>query len=223
MRPGLIIFDCDGVLVDSEIVTCRVDARELGRLGFKISADEVAARFIGRPTQDMLTALEAEQGIPVPEGFREHLLACVLGNFATDLVAVPNMAAALQRISLPLCVASSSDVARIDESLRLTSLIGFFAPRIFSAQMVSRGKPFPDLFLLAARTLETAPARCLVIEDSTRGVEAAIAAGMRVYGYTGASHCQDGHAARLQAAGAALAFDDMAHLPELIGDLGRQS
>lgn len=216
MRPDLIIFDCDGVLVDSEIITCRVDARELNRLGFRISADEVGARFTGRPTQEMLSELEAEQGIPLPADFCDHLLACVLDSFASELLAVPNVAAALERISVPVCVASSSDVERIEESLRLTGLIGFFGRRIFSAQMVVRGKPFPDLFELAAGTLGTAPVGCLVIEDSPSGVAAAIAAGMTVYGYAGASHCQDGHATRLTAAGATLVFDDMADLPALI-------
>lgn len=217
-RPELIIFDCDGVLVDSEIITCRIDARELGRLGFEITADEVAARFVGRPTQDMLSELEAEQGIPVPAGFRDHLLACVLDSFASDLEPVPNVAAALARITVPVCVASSSDVERIEECLRITGLLGFFGPRIFSAQMVARGKPFTDLFQLAAQTLEVAPDACLVVEDSASGVAAAIAAGMRVYGYTGASHCRDGLAGRLAAAGAALVFDDMAQLPPLITD-----
>lgn len=221
MRCELIIFDCDGVLVDSEAITCRVDARELARLGFEITAAEVAARFIGRPTQDMLSELEAEQGIPVPAGFRDHLLACVLDSFASELRAVPNAAAALERISVTVCVASLSDVARIEESLRLTGLLGFFGTRIFSAQMVARAKPFPDLFELAARALGAEPDGCLVIEDSPTGVAAARAAGMTVYGYIGASHCQDGHAAGLTAAGAGLVFDDMADLPALIESIGR--
>jgi HAD superfamily hydrolase (TIGR01509 family) len=177
-RFELIIFDCDGVLVDSEIITCRIDARELGRLGFEITADEVAARFAGRPTQDMLSELEVEQGIPVPAGFRDHLLACVLDSFAGDLKLVPNVAAALARMTAPVCVASSSDVERIEKCLRITGLLGFFAPRIFSAQMVARGKPFPNLFQLAAQTLEVAPDACLVVENSTSGV-AAIAATPR--------------------------------------------
>ena len=189
MNPGLIIFDCDGVLVDSEIIACRVYASELGRLGFKISVDEVAARFIGRPTQEMLNTLAAEQGIHAPDGFRDYLLARVHDRFADELVATPNVREALERIRAPVCVASSSDVAHIQESLRLTGLLGFFAPRIFSAQMVSRGKPFPDLFELAAHSLGVAPDRCLVVEDSTNGVQAGIAAGMTVFGYTGASPC----------------------------------
>lgn len=220
MQPALIIFDCDGVLVDSEIITCRVDAEELSRLGFAITADEVAERFIGRATNDMLAELSDEQGIAVPEGFREHLLSRVLARFADELTAVPNMAGALARIRQPVCVASTSDLARIKESLRLTDLLDYFAPRLFSAQMVSRGKPWPDLFLLAARSLAAAPERCLVIEDSPRGVEAGLAAGMTVWGYGGASHFRPAQAARLKAAGATRLFDDMADLPGLIEALG---
>ncbi|MEM7223827.1 MAG: HAD family hydrolase [Pseudomonadota bacterium] len=216
MTPDLVIFDCDGVLVDSEIIACRVDARELGRLGFKLTVEEVAARFVGYKTQDMIDTLSAEQGIPVPEDFRDHILARVLTAFDSELTAVPNMARALEAIDRPVCVASSSDVPRIEHSLELTGLRRFFDERIFSAQMVARGKPFPDLFQLAARSLRTPPETCLVIEDSVTGVKAGVAAGMRVLGFAGASHCLDGHGDRLRAAGAAEVFDDMAELPGLI-------
>jgi len=216
MTPELIIFDCDGVLVDSEIVACRIDARELGRLGFQITAEAVAARFIGHGTQDMLDALQTEQGIRVPEDFRDHLLAATLNAFADELRAVPNVVQALDRLHWPLCVASSSDVARIEYSLELTGLARYFAGRIFSAQMVARGKPDPDLFEFAARSVGAAPAACLVIEDSVAGVQAGVSAGMRVFGYTGASHCADGHDARLHTAGASTVFDDMTALPALI-------
>ena len=217
MAAALIIFDCDGVLVDSEIIACRVDVRELSRLGFRITVEEVAARFIGRKTQDMLDTLRAEQGLPIPDGFRDELLAAVLESFARELTAVPNMALALERITTPVCVASSSDVARIAHSLEVTGLSGYFGRRIFSAQMVARGKPAPDLFQLAASRLRVAPEACLVVEDSVTGVQAGVAAGMAVLGYYGASHCLDGHADRLTAAGAAAVFDDMAALPDLIG------
>ena len=216
MTPELIIFDCDGVLVDSEIVACRIDARELGRLGFRLTAEEVAARFIGHGTQDMLDALEAEQGIRVPEGFRDQLLAATLNAFADELTAVPNVVQTLELLHLPLCVASSSDVTRIEYSLELTGLARFFAGYIFSAQMVARGKPYPDLFQFAARSLGAAPAACLVIEDSVAGVQAGSAAGMKVFGYTGASHCTDGHDVRLRKAGASTVFNEMAALPALI-------
>lgn len=216
MAPELIIFDCDGVLVDSEIVACRTDERELGRLGFRISAQEVAARFTGHRTQDMLDSLQAEQGVTVPEGFCDHLLAATLDAFASELKAAPNMAQALERISWPVCVASSSDVSRIEYSLKLTGLDRYFAGRMFSAQMVARGKPFPDLFHLAARSLDATPAACLVIEDSVAGARAGVAAGMTVFGYTGASHCVDGLDSRLREAGASRLFHDMAALPELI-------
>ena len=216
MIPALIIFDCDGVLVDSEIVACRIDARELSRRGFQITAEEVAARFIGHGTQDMLDALQIEQGIRLPEDFCDQLLTATLNAFADELEAVPNVVQALEQLHLPLCVASSSDVTRIEYSLELTGLARFFAGRIFSAQMVARGKPYPDLFEFASRSLDAAPAACLVIEDSVAGVQAGIAAGMTVFGYTGASHCADGHDARLRAAGASAVFNDMAVLPALI-------
>ena len=216
MKPELIIFDCDGVLVDSEIIKCRVDARELGKLGFRLTVEEVAVRFVGRRTQDMLDTLAAEQGISPPPGFRDHLLAAVLDSFERELKPVANIGRALDEIRTPVCVASSSDVDRIARSLDVTGLRRYFGERIFSAQMVEHGKPAPDLYLHAAHALGVAPAACIVIEDAVTGVQAGVAAGMRVFGYYGASHCVPGHDRRLRAAGAVAAFDDMAALPALI-------
>lgn len=217
---GVIVFDCDGVLVDSEIVACRTVAATLSTLGYPLTTEEVAARFVGRATGEMLKTLEAEYAIPLPADLRERLLAAQLAAFESELEAVPGVAEALETLSAPRCVASGSDRARIEYSLALTGLRDFFGENLFSAQMVARGKPAPDLFLLAARSMGAPPEACLAIEDSPTGVEAALAAGMPVLGFCGASHCQPGHAERLRAAGAKTVFEEMRALPALVAEAG---
>jgi HAD superfamily hydrolase (TIGR01509 family) len=212
----LVIFDCDGVLVDSELIGCRVEAEELSRAGFAITADEILRRFTGITARETFRTLEAERGQRLPEGFDERVRQEICAAFAQELAAVAGVAQALGRIALPVCVASSSDPTRIEHSLKVTGLLERFAPHLFSAAAVARGKPAPDLFLHAAARMATPPARCLVVEDSVAGVQAAVAAGMRVLGFSGASHCPPGHAACLEAAGAIRTFAAMPELPDLL-------
>ncbi len=212
----LVIFDCDGVLVDSETIGCRIEALLLTEAGFAITADEILGRFTGITARETFRTLEAERGGPLPEGFEERVREEIHAAFTRELLAVAGVALALERIALPVCVASSSDPARIAHSLEVTGLLGRFAPHLFSAAAVARGKPAPDLFLHAAARMATPPARCLVVEDSVAGVQAAVAAGMRVLGFTGAGHCPPDHAARLAAAGAARTFASMTELPDLL-------
>jgi HAD superfamily hydrolase (TIGR01509 family) len=212
----LVIFDCDGVLVDSELIGCRVEAEELSRAGFPITADEILRRFTGITARETFRTLEAERGRPLPEGFDERVRQEIRAAFARELAAVAGVALALGRIALPVCVASSSDPARIEHSLKVTGLLERFAPHLFSAAVVARGKPAPDLFLHAAARMATPPTRCLVVEDSVAGVQAAVAAGMRVLGFTGASHCPPDHAACLETAGAMRTFAAMPELPDLL-------
>lgn len=216
MKPSLIIFDCDGVLIDSEVIACRVDAVELGRLGFAITAEEIAARFVGTTAGAMFAALEAEQGLPIPEGFEALLRARIGEAFERDLAPIPDVAETLRRLDPAVCVASSSGPERLEQSLRMTGLFEHFAPHVFSAQSVERGKPAPDLFHHAAAAMGRAPERCLVIEDSVPGVQAAVAARMRVFGFTGGSHCGETHGERLKAEGAERTFENMAGLPGLL-------
>ena len=215
-RTGLVIFDCDGVLVDSELIGCRVEALALSRLGLAITAEEILERFTGATAAETFRTLEAEHGQPLPEDFVPQVKEAIRAAFTRELRAVAGVAAALDQIALPMCVASSSDPARIEHSLRLVGLFERFAPHVFSASAVERGKPAPDLFLYAARRMATPPRHCVVIEDSSRGAQAGVAAGMRVLGFAGGSHCRPGHDERLRAAGAERVFANMSQLPGLI-------
>jgi HAD superfamily hydrolase (TIGR01509 family) len=213
----LIIFDCDGVLVDSEVISCRAHAETLTRHGYPITEDQVFDRFLGRSMRQATLEVEAELGRSLPDDFHTQVYAEIFRSFAVSLEATPHIVETLAAITLPVCVASSGPPEKISASLNRVGLYDRFAPDIFSAVQVKHGKPAPDLFLFAAKQMKVPPARCLVIEDSVSGIAAALAAGMTVLGYHGGSHCRLGHADTLRAAGAAVTFDDMRELPDLIG------
>jgi HAD superfamily hydrolase (TIGR01509 family) len=216
----LVIFDLDGVLIDSEPISSRLTATALSEAGIEISAAQVGERFLGVSTASMLGALEAERGRQLPENFQEKLRARILAAFEHELEPVPGIAALLDALPVDRCVASSSHPDRIRRSLELVRLLERFAPYLFSATMVSAGKPAPDLFLLAAAKMAAEPARCLVIEDSEVGIRAAKAAGMTAFGFTGAGHVRpETLAPRLQAAGADAVFAEMPDLVALISRL----
>ena len=207
----LVIFDCDGVLVDSERLAVQVEVRLLAELGWPLSEADVLDRFVGRSDAHMLGAIEAHLGRPVPEwqGRYEHALHRA---FRDELTAVPGIEAALDELTVHTCVASSGTHEKMQLTLGLTGLHERFAGRIFSATEVERGKPAPDLFLFAAERSGVVPDRCVVVEDSRSGVEAARAAGMRSLGYAGGLTPRSW----LEGPGTSV-FDDMAELPELIG------
>lgn len=213
----LIVFDCDGVLIDSEAIACRVDAEVLSGAGIPITAAEVAERFIGTTMSHMLATLSAEHAVALPPDLVSRWHRRLEVAFERELRPLPGVSELLAALTVPSCVASSSGPERLAKSLGLTGLAGHFGPHIFSARSVARGKPAPDLFLYAAERMAVAPARCLVIEDSLAGVTAAVAAGMTVYGFTGGSHCEPGHGERLRSAGAAQVVTSMAELGETIG------
>jgi HAD superfamily hydrolase (TIGR01509 family) len=214
----LVIFDLDGVLVDSEPISCRITAAALHDLGIWLSPSEVCDRFLGLGTAAMLEEVAEHRRCRLPEGFAEVLRARILEAFEHALAPVAGVPAVLDALPLKRCVASSSHPERIRRSLELAGLLDRLAPHLFSASMVSEGKPAPDLFLLAAGRMAAEPARCLVIEDSPAGIRAAKAAGMTAFGFTGGSHMRpEVHTPRLLAAGADAAFAQMAALPELIG------
>ncbi|MCP3474388.1 HAD family hydrolase [Bradyrhizobium sp. CCGUVB1N3] len=216
MAVDLIIFDCDGVLVDSEVISCRAHADVLTRHGYPITPAQVLVRFLGVSERDARLMVEQEIGRNLPDDLEHQVNAATLQFYASDLQAITHVAGAIGAIDLPKCVASSGTPDKIRHGLTCTGLYDQLAPHIFSAAQVARGKPAPDLFLFAARQMTAAPERCLVIEDSVPGVTGARAAGMTVLGFHGGSHCPPGHAARLRAAGAELTFDDMRQLPELV-------
>ncbi len=212
----LIIFDCDGVLVDSEVISCRVHAEALTRQGYPISADQLRERFLGKSAADNNRDVEIEMGRPLPANFEAERVAVLLQRLRESVELIPHVHDALDAIAVPRCVASSGTQDKIFTTLSRTKLYGKLAPHIFSASQVKRGKPAPDLFLFAAERMSARPEKSIVVEDSVSGVAAGVAAGMTVLGFVGGSHCVAGDAEKLRAAGAALVFDDMRRLPELV-------
>ncbi len=212
----LVIFDCDGVLVDSEMIASRVLAQEVAALGYPLTDEESRTRFTGMSIKSVIAAIEADWHRRLPETFEESLRARDRKVFAAELHPVSGIREVLPLISIPKCVASSGVPEKIRHSLTVTGLIDAFDGHLFSARQVERGKPAPDLFLFAAHSMGVAPGRCLVIEDSVAGLKAGLAAGMRVLGFAGASHCGKGYGDMLAEAGAEEVFSDMARLPGLL-------
>lgn len=208
-RPDLIIFDCDGVLVDSELLSCQCLSEVLAEFGFALSVEEALELFLGRSTA-AIDQHYRQRGQIVPDGFLSRLKARVLATFAASLRPIPGVESVVSELKAPFCVASSSDIDRVSLSLDVTGLASHFGKRIYTAQMVRHGKPAPDLFLHAAHKMGAQPARTLVIEDSASGVQAGKAAGMTVWGFVGGSHYRerDGQAI-LSAAGADRVFARM--------------
>jgi HAD superfamily hydrolase (TIGR01509 family) len=208
-RPGLIIFDCDGVLIDSETIAARVFAQCLAEAGFAATADEALDLGWGKNAATLLAAVEERFGRAPPAGFIEGMRAAIGRAYEGELRAIDGVDNLLSTTDMPRCVASNSHIDRVRHALTLTRLIDFFEPHLFSASMVAHGKPAPDLFLLAASTVGVPPDQCLVIEDSFSGVAGAQAAGMRVVGFAGGGHCRPEHAHRLREAGCAEVFRAM--------------
>jgi HAD superfamily hydrolase (TIGR01509 family) len=207
----LVIFDCDGVLVDSEPISIRIDVEMFAELGLTMSEQEVIERFVGRSPEVLVQAVEEQLGHPPPDGWEERGEHRLRRAFEAELEPVDGIREALAQISLPVCVASSSPPERLRFKLELTGLYTRFAGRIYSATEVANGKPAPDLFLHAARELGADPAECVVVEDSRYGVQAARAAGMDVLAYAGGLTPADA-----MAGPRTTVFDDMRSLPGLL-------
>ncbi len=209
-RPDLIIFDCDGVLVDSEMLSCRCLSEALAGYGIDLGVDQALDLFLGRNLSAVFEHYEA-LGCTIPEQFAAELKTGVRTAFVSSLCAIEGVNSVLADLQIPHCVASSSDVDRVVFSLSLTGLAPHFDAHLYTSQMVKRGKPAPDLFLYAAERMRADPHRTLVIEDSVSGVRAGKAAGMTVWGFVGGSHYQsrDGKAI-LREAGADRVFGRMA-------------
>jgi len=207
-----VIFDCDGVLIDSEIIAVEVETTLLAKHGLHYVKSEFVARFMGMSDKAFYAALAedslARLGRALPEDFRARVDAGKRALNEQKLAAVAGIESAVARLALPKAVASSSETHHLDYKLRKTGLWNLFAPHIYSADHVAHAKPAPDLFLHAANELGIAPSGCLVIEDSVNGVRAALAADMRVWGFAGGGHMDDAGRARLTAAGAERIVDD---------------
>jgi HAD superfamily hydrolase (TIGR01509 family) len=222
-RVQLVVFDCDGVLVDSETLACGVEARALTALGYPISGEEVARRYAGLSDADMRRAVEREIGRALPGDHEARCAAALEEAFRRELKPVGGMAAVVDGVAAAgcgRCVASSSAPERLRLALTVTGLWEKLAPNVFSAKMVARGKPAPDLFLFAAERMGVEPAACLVIEDSVPGIQAARAAGMTAIGFAGSGHCGPDHAARLRDAGADEVSPDARSLDALLRGFG---
>jgi HAD superfamily hydrolase (TIGR01509 family) len=212
MNFNLIIFDCDGVLIDSELLANRSEVEFLKSFGIEFDLSDYMTRFMGKNTKDVLEGIEDFHGVKLSEDFWESVEENTFKIFQTKLKPTTGIFEFLDSIDKAKCVASSSSLNRLDMTLKVTELFDRFSPYIFSSEQVDRGKPAPDLFLFAAEQMQVHPDQCLVIEDSLSGVRAGVAAGMTVLGYTGGSHIQPGHQAKLLSEGATKVFSDMSQL-----------
>ncbi len=215
----MVIFDCNGVLVDSEPISAAVLACSLRQVGVALSAEAVMRKFHGRRPADIFAAVERATGRQLPPDFSVFVAAETLRRLRAELRPIAHAAHALTWIRGPKAVASSSPLDRIRASLDIAGLMRFFEPRLFSASAVRRGKPAPDLFLLAAARCEVDPAKCIVVEDSAPGIAAAAAAGMTPIGFVGGSHKPGRLAYALAAAGARTVIGDLRTLKSTIAEL----
>ena len=218
-----VIFDCDGVLVDSEIIAVRAELRALKELGLSYDEDEYLHRHLGTTVDAFFTALEADHrnafGTPLPDGFTERLLQETKEEMNATLEAIPGVHDAVTAVQGPVAVASSSGLQRLRHKLEQTELLSLFDPHIYSGEQVERGKPAPDLFLFTAECLRVPASACIAIEDSVNGVKSAKSAGMTVIGFTGGSHCRHDHGSYLSDAGAAVVIDHMDGLAKTLSKL----
>lgn len=200
---GGLIFDFDGVIADSETIANTVLAEIITDLGHSTTLDQSLARYSGRRSDEVMAEIKAAIGKPLPANFSDELKRATLNRFKTDLKEVSGAANFIKRFShIPRCIASSSSIDRLRLCLSILALETEFGSHVFSADMVARGKPHPDIFLFAAGRLGVSPDECLVIEDSAGGIKGAVAAGMTPVGLCAASHIREGHDVKLRDAGA---------------------
>ncbi|MBX3575978.1 MAG: HAD family hydrolase [Rhizobiaceae bacterium] len=219
--PDLVIFDCDGVLVDSEIIAARLEADLLTEAGIPITAAEIAEDYAGLTFKDIMLRLEEKAGVPLQASLLDRERAALDKRLAAEVRAIDGVREALISVTGPKCICSNSTPDRLEMMLTKTGLKPFFNGKVFSAKATESGrpKPEPDVFLHAARAMETDPEKAFVIEDSVHGVTAARRAGMRVIGFTGASHTYPGHADRLTEAGAETVIRRWAELKPVLAAL----
>jgi len=211
----LAIFDCDGVLVDSEPLAHQVLIEELRLFGIDLDLEQAMGLFMGNSLEQNVVVIEGLLGRPLPKDFFPEWRERLYARFRSEPVrAVEGIVDVLEALTVPACVVSNGPVRKMQTTLGVTGLLERFGPKLYSPESGLRGKPAPDLFLAAARDFGVAPARAFVVEDSPKGVEGAVAAGMRVFGYVGSGHIDAGE---LEAAGART-FTRMSELPGLIAE-----
>lgn len=216
----LIIFDCDGVLVDSEYLVAKIESKLLKQAGYKITPEELSERYAGLIFVDILKKIEQETGKPISAHLIDQLSNLFRAQMKTELQTIDGIRKAIETVKscYPYCICSNSKSADIEQMLITVNLYDLFENKIFSAPEVGtkKPKPAPDVFLFAAKELGVRPMNTIVIEDSIHGVKAATAAGMRVIGFTGGSHSYLGHSNALADAGAETVISQHAHLPEVL-------
>lgn len=221
----LIIFDCDGVVVDSEIIAAQMEAKLLNEAGYPIEATELAERFAGMTWKNILLAVEKEANIPLQASLLDKPEKALDAKLAKSVKGIQGVRRAALSIPLPRCICSNSTPHRINAMLKRAGTLDLFDKHIYSAAEVGDKlpKPAPDVFLHAAKEMGVDPARAIVVEDSSHGIEGARAAGMRVIGFTGGSHTYLSHADRLTEAGAETVVNRMADLPATVEALSSWS
>lgn len=210
-----VIFDCDGVLVDSEILASQASLRMLKPYGFSMTPKEYAHLFAGKKEEDILESIEKDYHINLPEDFLSQARLEIEHSLDHDLQAIPGVIETTSQIPVTKAVVSNSRLVRVISSLKVAGITDIFGKNLFAAEMVERPKPAPDVYLYAASELGVKPAECLVVEDSQSGVTAAHSAGMHVIGFLAASHIPDGHEHSVREAGAfttASSMEELAHI-----------
>ncbi|MBB4566621.1 HAD family hydrolase [Rhizobium leucaenae] len=216
-EKGLVIFDCDGVLVDSEPLSVSVLIQAMHDVGVDMSEEDIYSRFLGKSLATLVDTLETEFDVFIDQAFLDRIRNDLYDRFRQELKPINGVAETLDALTTRRCVASSSQIERIRLSLGVTGLLPRLEPNIFSASMVKRGKPAPDLFLYAAKQMQVAPQDCIVIEDSPAGITAARAAGMTVFAFTGGSHAHSpSYRAELERLSPEVVFDAMSDLIHLV-------
>ncbi|MFN4154442.1 MAG: HAD family hydrolase [Paracoccaceae bacterium] len=222
MGRACVIFDCDGVLIDSEIISAQMLIEALAARGVVIDLPYVARHFLGRSYPVVMAQIRDGFGLDLPPSFEDEYRDRLLEGFRAGLKIMPHVTGVIDALALPFCVATSSSPRRAEMSLRLVGLWDRLGERVFTASQVARGKPAPDLFLFAAARMGFAPADCLVIEDSLTGVAAARAAGMEVWRFTGGSHMAGLSLEEPDSARADLRFASFADFFQMAPDAKRQ-
>ncbi len=217
MRERGLIYDFDGVIGDSEALANMVLAETITRLGHPTTLEGALHRYMGKRWSEVIALIESDLGRALPHSFADDLKLATLERFRADLREVQGASSFIRHFNhIPRCIASSSSLDRLHTCLQILGLANEFGSHIYSADMVERGKPHPDIFLLAAHKLKIQPSDCIVIEDSSSGVSAGVAAGMMVVGLCAGSHLQPGHAQRLAAAGASFTASTWGEALEIV-------
>ncbi len=219
----LVIFDCDGVLIDSELISAKILIHELENLGAAVDFGYFRENFLGRSFPKVAQVIRETFDIELPDGFEALYRQKLLEEFEVSLKPTNGIDDVLANLGVASCVATSSSPARVERSLGLTGMAGHFGKNVFTASMVTNGKPAPDLFLFVAETMGFAPKNCLVIEDSQPGIEAALAANMSVWKYAGGSHLRGGVAMNSDDSRDLVSFDNWANFFEMAPQLRAES